>query len=140
MSKQYWLGIAKLKNVFRLTIIPSTRMIWNFKNFLFNRIFHWLTNRLTDWLTDRPTDRLTDRPTDWLTDWLTDLLLPLDKQNLIMAMVTGLIFHWSMLLNPETCFLPIAVAHHGSTKAYLCSPFLSPLQHQWWFAVCTLWP
>ena len=40
-SRQYWLGIAKSKNIFRLTINPSTKLIWNFKSFLFNRIFYW---------------------------------------------------------------------------------------------------
>ena len=47
-SKQDCLGIVKLKNVFRSTINPSTKMIWNLKknpikqNFLLTKI-DWLT-------------------------------------------------------------------------------------------------
>jgi len=58
---QHWLGIAKPKNVFRSTLNLFIKLLWNFKNFVFNRFFYWLT----DWLTNRPTDR----PTDWLSDW-----------------------------------------------------------------------
>ena len=39
-SRQYRLGIAKLKNVFRLFLTHSKKLLQNFKNFLFTRIFY----------------------------------------------------------------------------------------------------
>jgi len=48
-SRQYSLGIAKLKNTFRSFLIHSKKLLWIFKNSVFSRI-----------------------PTDWLTDSLTD--------------------------------------------------------------------
>ena len=39
--RQYWLGMVKIKNTFRLTINLSTKMIS--KKFLFDRILYWLT-------------------------------------------------------------------------------------------------
>ena len=50
ISRQYWLGTAKPKNVFRSIINPSTKLMWNFN----------LTEFSTNWLID------------WLTDWLTN--------------------------------------------------------------------
>ena len=46
--RQYCSCIAKLKNVFRSTVHPTTKLIWNLLNFLLNRIFCWLTNWLTN--------------------------------------------------------------------------------------------
>ena len=36
---EYWLGIAKPKDVFRSTLNLCIKLLWNFKNFLFNRFF-----------------------------------------------------------------------------------------------------
>ena len=35
---QYWLGAAKLKNIFTPTPNPSKKFLWKFKSFLFYRI------------------------------------------------------------------------------------------------------
>ena len=43
-SRQYWLLAQKCLQ--RSTINPSTKLIWNFKNFLLNRIFYWLPDLL----------------------------------------------------------------------------------------------
>ena len=43
-----WLGLAKPKNVFRSILNPSTKYLWNFKNFVFTRFFYWLTYLLTN--------------------------------------------------------------------------------------------
>ena len=39
---EYWLGLAKPKNVFRSILNPSIKWLWNFKNFEFNAFFYWL--------------------------------------------------------------------------------------------------
>ena len=116
---QYWLGIAKPKNVFRSTLNFCIKLLWNFKNFLFNKF-----------------------STDWLTIWL----MHADKHNSITAKAIGLI---SSLLNVTSSWdvpfrqpLQLQCLYHGSTKAYLCSFFsfflLSPLPHRWRFVVAPL--
>jgi len=79
--------------------------------------------------------------TTW-TDWLTDYLMPSDKRNSITTKAMGLI---SSLLNVASsrdvlfCQLQqLQCSHHGSTKVYLCSPFLSPLLSRWQFVVAAL--
>ena len=130
-SRQYKLRIAKLKNVFRSFLTHSKKLLWNFKHSLFSQILYWLTDWLTDWLND------------WLTDWLIPLLMPSDKHNSMMAIATGLI---SSLLNvassrvvPFRQLQQLQCLHHGSTKAHLCSLFLSPLLRRWRLAVYALW-
>ena len=115
---QHWLDIAKPKNVFRSTLNLFIKLLWNFKNFLFNRFFYWLTI------------------------WLTDYLMPSDKHNSITTRAMGLI---SSLFNvassrdvPFCQPLQLQYSHHGSTKAYLCSWFLSTLPHKWWFVIAPL--
>ena len=70
---------------------------------------------------------------------LTDYLMPLDKRNSITAMAMNLI---SSLFNVTSSWdMPfyqlqkLQSSHHGSTKAYLCSPFLFPILHKWRFVV-----
>ena len=112
---EYWLGIAKPKNIFRSTLNRYIKLLWNFKNFLFNRFFCWLT------------------------DWL----MPSDKRNSIMAIATGLIFSlFNVASSRDVPFRQpqqLQCSHHGFTKIYLCSPFLSPLARRWRFAVHALW-
>jgi len=48
---QHWLGIVKSKSVFRSTLNLCINLLWNFKNFSFNRFFYWLTIWLLDYLT-----------------------------------------------------------------------------------------
>ena len=111
-SRQYRLGITKLKNVFRSFITRSKNLQWNFKNFLFSQIFYWLTY--------------------WLTHSLSPLLMPSDKHNSIAAIATALI---SSLLNvalsrdvPFCQPQQLQCLYHGSTETCLCSPcFCSPL-------------
>ena len=99
------------------------KLLQNFKNFLFS----W--NFLL---------------TDWLTDSLTHLLMPSYKHNRITAKATGLIFAlFDVVSSKDVLFhqmQQLQCLHHGSTKAYLCSPFLSPLPHRWRFVVHALWP
>jgi len=75
-----------------------------------------------------------------LTELLTYLLMPLDKHRSRTARARDLI---SSLFNigTETCLF----ANHSSSNAciikltfVLCSPFLSPLPHRWWFVVALL--
>jgi len=115
---QHWLGIAKPINVFRSTLNLCIKLLWNFKNFLFNRFFYWLT--------------------DWLTIWL----MPSGKRNSITATTMGSI---SSLFNvasswdvPFRQLLQLQCSYHGSIKTYLCSPFLSPLPRRWRFVVAPL--
>jgi len=122
-SRQYRLGIASLKNVFRSFLTHSKKLLWNFKNFLFSQIFYWLH--------------------DWLTDSLTPLLMHLDKRNSITAKAIGSI---SSLFNvsssgdvPFRQPLQLQCYYHGSTKAHLCTPSLSPLPRRWQLAVHALW-
>ena len=119
MFRKYRLGIAKLKNFFRSFLTHSKNLWHNFKNVLFSWIFYWLT----DWLTN------------WLTDWLTPLLMPSDKHNSITAIATALISSlFNVTLSRNVPFRQpqqLQCLHHGSTKAYLCFPFLSPLPHRW---------
>jgi len=49
-SREYRVGITKLINVFRSFLTHSKKLLWNFKIFLFSRIFYWLHDWLTDWL------------------------------------------------------------------------------------------
>ena len=113
---QHWLDIAKPKNVFRSTLIKLLR---NFKNFLFNRFF-----------------------TDWLSDYLIDCLMPSDKCNSITTRAMDLISSlFNVILSRDVPFhqlLQLQYLHHGSTKTYLCSWFLSPLPHRWRFMVAPL--
>ena len=112
-SRLYWLGIAKLKNVFRLTINPSTKLV---RNFLFNRIH-------TDWLMEGPTDQWTNR----LTNWLTNLLIRSYKCNSIMAITTGLI---SSLFNVTLSVdLPTAAAPTLASWFYQSLPLFSIVLH-----------
>jgi len=66
-----------------------------------------------------------------------------DKRNSLMAIATGLI---SSLFNvtssgdvPFCQPQQLQRLHHGSTKAHLCPPFLSPLPLRWRFVVRELW-
>ena len=64
--------------------------------------------------------------------------MPSDKRNLIMAIVTGLIFslfNVALFWNVPFCQLQLLQClHHGSTKAYLCSTlFCIP------FSTCGMW-
>jgi len=77
-----------------------------------------------------------------MTDYPTNWLMPSDKRNSITAKAIGLI---SSLFNvassrdvPFHQLLQLQCSHHGSTKAYLCSPFLSWLPRRWRFAVAPL--
>ena len=78
---------------------------------------------------------MTDFSADWLSDWLS-------KHNSITTKVMGLIsslFNIASSRNVPFCQpLQLQCLHHGSTKAYLCSPFLSSLLCRWWFAVAPL--
>jgi len=63
-----------------------------------------------------------------MTDYLTDYLMPSDKRNSITTKAMGLI---SSLFNvassrdvPFCQPLQLQCSHHGSTKAYLCSPLI----------------
>ena len=98
---EHWLGIAKPKNVFRSTVNHYIKLLWNFKNFLFNRFFCWLT------------------------DWL----MPSDKRNSIMAIATGLIsslFNVTLSQDVPFCQLQqLQCSHHVFTINYLCSPLYS---------------
>ena len=92
-----------------LSTKPFIKLLWNFKNFLFSFL-------LTDYLT-----------------YLTDYLMPSDKRNSITTRAMGSI---SSLFNiassrdvpfRQPLVLQLQYSHHGSTKAYLCSPlFLIP--------------
>ena len=112
---EYWLGLAKPKNVFRSTLSHCIKLLWNFKNFLFNRFFCWLT------------------------DWL----MPSDKRNSIMALATGSIFsllrpEMCLFANRSSSSAHIMVLLK-ITFVLLCTPFLSPLARRWRFAVRALW-
>ena len=68
--------------------------------------------------------------------------MPSDKRNSITTKAISLI---SSLFNvassqdvPFCQPLQIQCSYHGSTKAYLCSPFLSPLLRRWQFVVAPL--
>jgi len=101
----------------RSTLHSTTKLIWNFKNFLFNRIFCWLI----DW----PTNRLTDRPTDWL-------LLNNDYSYTVDFFTNQRCFV------PRCAFLPTAAAPVLASWFYQALPlFLIPfsLPHRWWFVV-----
>ena len=43
-SRQEWLGIAKPKNVYRLTINSSIKLIWNLKISYLTEFSDWLTS------------------------------------------------------------------------------------------------
>jgi len=67
--------------------------------------------------------------TDYSTDWLSDYVMPSDKWNSITTKAMGLI---SSLFNiassqdvPFCQPLQLQCLHHGSNKAYLCSPLFS---------------
>ena len=131
-SRQYWSGIAKLKNV---NINLSTKFIWNFRNFLCNKFF---PNFLTDWRregrTDGRMDWLTDGRTDGLTDWLTDWLTynALGKHTLFNVTSS-----WDV---PFLQSQQLPGLHHSSTNFVLLgTPFLSPLPHKLQFTIRTLW-
>ena len=68
--------------------------------------------------------------------------MPSDKRNSITAKAMGLISSlFNIALSQDVLFcqpLQLQCLHCGSTKAYLCSPFLSPLPHRWRFAVAPL--
>ena len=116
--RQYWLGIAKLKNVHKA---------FHLKWYKFKKFLTWQNFLLTE----------------WLIDWLTNLLMPSDKHNSILAIATGLIFHCSTLLCPET------ISYSSSNTCImvlpylafvlLCTPFLSPLPCRWRLAARALW-
>ena len=106
-SKQYRLGIAKLKK--SLQIIPKN-LLRNFKNFLFRQIFCWLT----DWPIDRPTDRLTDA---FRQAWLNNCY----SYSFDFFTVPRR-FIWRHAFSPT---IALQCLHHGSTEAYLCSPLYS---------------
>ena len=98
---QHWLGIAKPKNVFKLTL----NVCIEFLKYLLNRFIHWLT------------------------DWLTDYLMPSDKHNSITAKVMGLVsslFNVALSWDVPFCqLLQLQCLHYGSTKVNLCSPLSS---------------
>jgi len=75
--------------------------------------------------------RLTLTFLTYLTDWLTIWLTPSDKHSLIASNVMGLIsslFNVASSRNVPFCQLQqLQCLHHGSTKAYLCSPLFSIL-------------
>jgi len=80
---------------------------------------------------------LTEVSTDWPI-WL----MPSDKHNSITAQAMGLISSlFNVALSRDVPFhqpLQLQYLHHGSTKAYLSSPFLSPLLHWWQYALALL--
>ena len=101
-----------------VTLNRCIKLLWNFKNFLFNTFFCWLT------------------------DWL----MPSDKRNSIMAITTGLISSLFNVASSRDVPLrqpqQLQCSHHGFTKNYLCYPLYSILSHlarRWRFAVRTLW-
>ena len=137
-GRQYWLGTAKPKNVFRSTLsfAPSCFEILKIS---------YLTEFSTDWLSDAFGFLL------FLFFSLFSLFFSyvvcskyhalqsaLDKHNSEMAKVIYL--HWSSSLCPETCL----VTNHSSSNACLMvlpklafvllrTLFLSPLLHRWQF-------
>ena len=123
---QHWLGITKPKNVFRSTLNLCIKLLWNFKNFLFNRFFYWLTI--------------------WLIDYLTDWLTPSDKRNTIntksMSLISSLFNITSSQDVPFHQPLQLQCSHHDSTKACLCSSLFSipffTTAYRWQFAVAPL--
>jgi len=66
---------------------------------------------------------------DWLIDSLTPLLMPSDKHNLITTIATALISSlFNVVSSGDVSFhqpRQLRCLHHGSTKAYLCSPLYS---------------
>jgi len=108
---EYWLGIAKPKDVFRSTLNCCIELLWNFKNFLFNRFLCWLT----DWL---PSDK---RNSTWFLHCSTSLC----PKMCLFANRSSSSAH--IIVLPKITFV------------LLCTPFLSPLARRWRFAVCALW-
>jgi len=81
----------------------------------------------------------------WLTVWLSYYLMPSDKHNSITTRAMGSISSlFNIVSSRDVPFcqpLQLQYLHHGSTKAYLCSPFswfLSPLPHRWRYVVAPL--
>jgi len=107
-SRQYRLGIAKLKNVFRSFLTHSRKLLQNFKSFLFSHIFY-----LVKFFTDCMTDSL-------------PLLMRSDKRNSITIKAIGLISSLFNVASPQDVRfrqpLQLQCSYHGSTKAHLCSP------------------
>ena len=129
-STQYCLGIANLKKVFRPFLIHSKKLPQNLKNFaatlvkLIKFVSHFCV-------------------ISQIFQWLTHPLMSSDKCNSITGETTGFIFALSdVALSWDVPFRQLQqfhCLHHSSTKAYLCSPFLSPLPHWWQFTIHLLW-
>ena len=123
-SRQDWLGIVKPKNVFRSTINPSTKLIWNF---------------LTKFSTDGPTDQL--------NNWLTCLLMLSDKHNSILAIYSYRLDFFAVRYSfaLRCVFLSTTAANvcimvlPKLTFGLLCVPFFSPLPHRWRIFSMALW-
>ena len=115
MVWQHWLGLAKSKNVFRSTLDPSNKLLWNFK-------ISYLTKFSTNWLTN------------YVTDQLTNWFLQPSICNLRMERFTGLI---SSLLDVASsqdvpfCQLQQSHSkHHGATFVFLYSSCSSSFHWQ----------
>ena len=66
--------------------------------------------------------------------------MPSNKHISILSKATGWFLPSLTLLHPEICILTTCQCfYRGSTKAYLCFPFLSSSRCWWRFAVCMLW-
>jgi len=94
-------------------------LLWNFKNFLFNRFFYWLT----------------------------DYLMPSDKRNSITtkATVWTWFLHCSTSLRPEMCLFANCCSSNARimvlpklTFVLLYSPFSFPLPRRWQLVVVPL--
>ena len=102
---QHWLGMAKPKNAFGSTLNLCIKVLWNFKNFLFNRFFYWMT--------------------DYPTDWFLQTSITRKPLRLYMGLISSLFnvtLSWDMpFCQPHQ----LQCLHHDSTTAYLCSPLFS---------------
>ena len=91
--------------MFQIIPNPFQKLLWNFKNSIFSRIFYWLT--------------------DWLTPSFPPLLMPSDKCNSTVTMATGLISSLFNVALSGDVPQQLQCLHHGFTKARLCSPLYS---------------
>jgi len=113
---QYWLSIAKPKNVFRSTLNLCITLLWNFRKFFNQQIF-----------------------------LLTDYLMPPDKRNSITAKAMGLISTLFNVISSRDVPFANRCSYNACimvlpklTFAFFCFWFLSPLPRRWRFAVTPL--
>jgi len=117
---QHWLGIAKPKNAFRSTLSLCIDLLWNFKNFSFNRFFCWLIDHLTIW-------------------YLQTSVAPQPLK------LWAWFLHCSTSLRPEMCLFTNRCSSNARimvlpklTFVLLYFPFSFPLPRRWRFAVAPL--